>query len=734
MWTDPDEEQFLADMEEDRREAAALVHEFFPDLAVAEPPQPDLDQAAAALRKGVAAGGWPYERLGRVTGWSVTPPQEDIVAEELWLTAAMAAIEPMTLQLARDEDEAESAVATFTPDDWVSIVSGLVTQGPGADAGPESVLRLLEEEDLVDPGDEDLVLIGAEVLAVDWQALGALDDRRRLTALGAWGLPQALHDLWCTGDTEEDPLALLLKGARGDWEVRGEEWTEVEWGDVSRLLAEVSPAPLSLDLGSDRAWQPFLRAVHDQAGSADAAFLLAVAAECADDVARQQSWLDRAVTADPRHEPALLSAAALASCRGDAATAVDLLRRAQVPNDDQELTLLRRFTQPPVGGPSRNAPCTCGSGKKLKLCCGVSGLAHPLTDRAGWLHNKVVEYAHSLPHRDLILQRSLQLSRYDDDPVALLQTLRNDPLVVDAVLFEDGLLDRFLEVRGPLLPEDERELVEQWRASTLAVYEVRSTRPGSSILLHGEDGDVEVRERTASRTLRRGDLLLARLVPTGSGWMLSSVLALPRSARDHFSAARGAEELYERVAESRRPPQLSNTEGHQLVPLEQRWSLSEDGWQRLVGSLESTDEPDRWLLMRATRHVAASFERTSDGLVVEVNSRERAEEVASLVRQADASAKLLEEREQTRPLHAAPEPMEMTPEMEAMLREHIEAYEREWCDMDIPALAGRTPREAVRTAEGRAAVEDLLADMPEMPNGMSAKRLRALLQLPTPLR
>jgi hypothetical protein len=54
--------------------------------------------------------------------------------------------------------------------------------------------------------------------------------------------------------------------------------------------------------------------------------------------------------------------------------------------------------------------------------------------------------------------------------------------------------------------------------------------------------------------------------------------------------------------------------------------------------------------------------------------------------------------------------------------------------MSIPALDGRTPREAVRTAEGRAAVEDLLADLPELPNGMSAKRLRAVLELPTPLR
>jgi hypothetical protein len=687
FWTDEDDEQLLAELEEERSAAAELVHDTFPDLAQHQPPQPDLDQAAAALREGVATGAWPYDRLSRVTGWRVHPPDPGMDPERQWIFAAFCSIEP-----AMDPDEAdaelESAVATFLPEDWVTIVAALVAQGPGADASPAAMLAILEAEDLVEPGDEDLVLTGAETVCVDWQALGAVDDRRRLTALGAWGLPQALHDLWCSGNDADDPTIVLLTGARGDWEARGDEWTDEEWGGVARLLAELAPAPLSVDLRGDRAWLPFLRAVHEQAGSADAAYLLSVIAECHDDVVRQQSWLDRALAADPRHEPALLSAAVLASCRGDAATALDQLRRAGVPADDDEIVLLRRFTQPPASGPSRNAPCACGSGKKFKLCCGASGLAHALTDRAPWLLRKLVEYAHSLPHRDLVIERALQLSRYDDDPLAMLRALRSDPMVIDAALFADGLIDRFLQARGSLLPADERELVADWRRSSLGVYEVLSTRPGFSVLLRGADGDVEVRERTASRSLRRGDLLLTRLLPTGSGWMLAAVLGLPRTARGRFMAA-DSDQLYDLVAELRRPPQLSNTDGHPLVLLEQEWSLSAAGWQRLVARLEPTDDADQWLLLRATRHVAASVRRTAEGAVVEVNSRERAAEVASLVRQADASAELVDEREPSRSAHAA---------------------------------------------AGRAALEDLLADLPESPNGMSAKRLRALQELPTPLR
>jgi hypothetical protein len=51
-----------------------------------------------------------------------------------------------------------------------------------------------------EPFDEDDVqwaYVGAvEVLAPLWDALGALDDERRLTELGWWGLPQALHRIW----------------------------------------------------------------------------------------------------------------------------------------------------------------------------------------------------------------------------------------------------------------------------------------------------------------------------------------------------------------------------------------------------------------------------------------------------------------------------------------------------------------------------------------------------------
>jgi hypothetical protein len=45
-----------------------------------------------------------------------------------------------------------------------------------------------------DPDDADLVELAIDVVISTWEAIGAVDIDRRLTELGAWGLPQALPE------------------------------------------------------------------------------------------------------------------------------------------------------------------------------------------------------------------------------------------------------------------------------------------------------------------------------------------------------------------------------------------------------------------------------------------------------------------------------------------------------------------------------------------------------------
>ena len=73
------------------------------------------------------------------------------------------------------------------------------------------------------------------------------------------------------------------------------------------------------------------------------------------------------------------------------------------------------------------------------------------------------------------------------------------------------------------------------------------------------------------------------------------------------------------------------------------------------------------------------------------------------------------------------------PQVRAILAQHIAQYEARWLDESIPALGGRTPRDAVMDPVGREDVIRLLASLP-VPNddevgAMDPRRLRAALGL-----
>ena len=78
------------------------------------------------------------------------------------------------------------------------------------------------------------------------------------------------------------------------------------------------------------------------------------------------------------------------------------------------------------------------------------------------------------------------------------------------------------------------------------------------------------------------------------------------------------------------------------------------------------------------------------------------------------------------------------PEVQQLLAETMRSHWEGWVDMKIPALGNRTPRETVRTADGREAVEALLKDFernkvvqPELDelNRRGVQRVRELLGL-----
>ncbi len=203
---DPEEKEWELELEDDeellaawdRAEAAAvdLLREALPEVAAANPPGDALREVARRLRSGMRSRTWPYEHMRRAAGWKPESlPSND---PELWLGAAGGLIS------AREETgldtEEESTVMALEHADWLGAVVGLVRAGVGASAEPEALVGYIdacpEVDGTVDPDDASLVETAFELVLPAWEAAGAVDEDRRLTSLGWWGLPRALASAW----------------------------------------------------------------------------------------------------------------------------------------------------------------------------------------------------------------------------------------------------------------------------------------------------------------------------------------------------------------------------------------------------------------------------------------------------------------------------------------------------------------------------------------------------------
>ncbi|ORW66822.1 SEC-C domain-containing protein [Mycolicibacter senuensis] len=246
-------------------------------------------------------------------------------------------------------------------------------------------------------------------------------------------------------------------------------------------------------------------------------WLRAVACEREGDIAGFERALLKAEAMDGAWPLPLLDLAGIASDRGDAEAGLALLRRARAKADHPLVYLLRLHRPTQRNDLGRNAPCWCGSGRKYKKCH-LGGL--PLCDRVGWLYHKAI--AHVLFGDWTELRYAAAFERCRSvivDDVEAFNAALADPVVIDTVLFEGGGFDEFLTVRGTLLPEDERELAEQWRLVPRSVFEIERVQRGGSVAVRdARTGERhEVAEYSAGYPLQPGQLVCARVVPVGVG-------------------------------------------------------------------------------------------------------------------------------------------------------------------------------------------------------------------------
>lgn len=116
------------------------------------------------------------------------------------------------------------------------------------------------------------------------------------------------------------------------------------------------------------------------------------------------------------------------------------------------------------------------------------------------------------------------------------------------------------------------------------------------------------------------------------------------------------------------------------------------------------------------------MEFVGDELVVTVNSAERLararrwlEGLPGVVFKGVATRRW-DEPEKDRPMDervSPPEPVEMTPELNAVVQEMMDRHYMQWIDMPLPVLGGKTPRQACRSEAGRQEVMMLIRTMPD---------------------
>lgn len=427
---------------------------------------------------------------------------------------------------------------------------------------------------------------------------------------------------------------------------------------------------------------------------------------------------------------------------------------------------------PKVG---RNDPCPCGSGRKYKKCHLAADeaeraperqrardheLDHELSDRLG-------DYAMERfgdEWGDFLLDF---LDPEEANMIALQWSLYH-------YLVEGRtVLAWYLEEHGRRLSRAERAWLDAQHAAWLSVWEVIDVEPGRTLTLRDLLSYEErlVHETRASLVLVKRDVLLGRVVDHDGASVLAGVHPAPLPPREaaevvrrargrlrrkravpvdrlrdeafgRYLIARWEEEVDDLRAEPEVLPELRNTDGDALLMTTDYFALERGARAevetRLAG-LEGVEieEPEGETKGEAEASVYV-FVRPDDGahaapesgtligrvcvtdatLTLETNSRERADALRERIeasceglvrhRARDHADPLSEPARAEAPSEPPPPP---SPEAEQLVLDFKRRHYADWADHPLPALGGLSPREAVRTAEGRQAVDVLLKDM-----------------------
>jgi hypothetical protein len=411
----------------------------------------------------------------------------------------------------------------------------------------------------------------------------------------------------------------------------------------------------------------------------------------------------------------------------------------------------------------RNDPCPCGSGKKYKKCClsktfvevGREETARKrLVDNLLELYNtqykNTIEEAHVMFWDDFVPQQHLEGHALDIAYQNFLEWITFD-FVIDPDQ-NKTLVDLYME-QNKKLTQDEHAVLTKMENSVISLYEVQEVFPEKGLLLKDllMGGEYDVKEKAATRGLKRWDIFATRLLLIDGQYIMSgsiypyhlhfkqSILddimqeyedyraEFPDGTMDMFLKDSGDLFNFYWYDPIQNPvyPRMHTTTGEPMVLSKAVFEIKDhDAAVKALPKIRGFEQCEKGFTWYDRRKPDGSATILGTGkiqgnrLVLECNSKKRLERGKKLILKATGDAVFHKADTFQDPIGAMKEHKDKPPKTPAkelplelqqeFYTQYMQNHYEGWFHDHIPALDNKTPLEAIKTEQGKQKVIDLL--------------------------
>jgi hypothetical protein len=414
----------------------------------------------------------------------------------------------------------------------------------------------------------------------------------------------------------------------------------------------------------------------------------------------------------------------------------------------------------------RNDPCPCGSGKKYKKCC--LNKTYNEVGKEDSIRGRLVEdllrffknkYEHRLEDAEFLFWDDF-IPEEHLDGIALEVAYQNfwEWIVFDHMIDVDNdktLIDLYME-NNKKLSLDEHKVLTMMKNSVISLYEVQEVFPEKGLLLKDlmMGGEYDVREKSATRSVRKWDIFATRLLLVDGQYIMSGSVfpysirmkqkilddimdeyreyqeEFPDGTMDIFLKESGdIFNFYWYFPIQNPPPPLNllTSSGEPMLFSKAFFEVKDKdavrtGLAKIKGFEQNQDEDDYiWYDKRdndGDAIVLGRVEIKRDKLIFECPSKERLTRGKKLMLEALSDAvvhkidtfqdpmeamKSYKERSTDEPANELPMDIQ-----QQIYTKFMQKHSEKWLGEKIPALNGKTPMQAVKTEDSRKKVIELL--------------------------